>query len=110
MPIYEFGCPCGNQFDTYRPLSAFSRTALCPVCNGPADLRVSTPHSSQKEYHTPIIMHSIGCTSTEQIQEMQRAGVTISDDPNNPDYGIPIAHSRHEKLKALKVAHFTEVK
>jgi hypothetical protein len=46
----------------------------------------------------------------EQIREMQRAGVSISDDPNHPDFGIPIAHTRKEKLKALRVAGFQEAR
>jgi hypothetical protein len=62
------------------------------------------------EFHTPIHLHSIGCTSVEQIREMQRAGVEISDDPRHPDFGTPIARTRKQKLTALRVAGYVERK
>jgi putative FmdB family regulatory protein len=111
MPIYEFTCrECDDAFEVYRALANFTREVPCQKCGGVSDLRPSVPHTDLKEFHTPIEMHSIGCTSVEQIREMQRAGVSISDNPTDPLFGTPIAHSRKEKLKALKVAGFTEAK
>lgn len=84
---------------------------ICPECkHGSYERQISRPHSDMIEFHTPIHLHSIGCTSVEQIREMQRAGVSISDDPNHPDFGIPIAHTRKEKLTALKTAGYVERK
>ena len=29
MPVYTFRCPAGHTFDKLRPISKFSRSALC---------------------------------------------------------------------------------
>jgi len=36
--------------------------------------------------------------------------VDLSDDPDDPMYGVPIARSRKAKLEALKAAGFVETK
>lgn len=112
MPMYPYECDhCGHKDDEFQKMSADHLT-LCPKCGvqGAYQRRVALIHTPMQEYHTPIEMHSIGCTSVEQIREMQAAGVTISDDPQDPLYGTPIARSRHEKLKALKTAGYVETK
>jgi hypothetical protein len=63
-----------------------------------------------KEFSTPIEMHSIACIYPEQIEEFKRdcPGVDCSDNPEDPLYGVPIARSRRDKLKALDSAGFVE--
>lgn len=108
MPVYEYQCPqCGHNHEEYQKMSA-DRTYPCPKCGGVSERQVSRPHLDIIEFHTPIEMQSIGCTSVEQIREMQRAGVPISDDPRDENYGIPIARNRKEKRKALQVAGYIE--
>lgn len=81
----------------------------CPKCGLHTYVkRVTQCHTDCKDFQVPIIMHSIGCTSVDQIREMQEAGVSIITDPKHPDYGTPVAHTRAEKKKALKVAGFQE--
>ena len=44
MPTYVFKCQsCGNKFDQYRPLSNFSRQAICD-CGGLSSLVVTPPN------------------------------------------------------------------
>ena len=71
---------------------------------------VSIPHTDMKEFAVPVVMHSIGCTDESQIRQMQQAGVNISTDPKDPNYGVPVARTRKEKLTALKVAGYVEYK
>lgn len=131
MPCYDYKCPaCGHEVVEFMKMcsAADAPYVLCPKCVGFSDFpeggsilgtrrheaimerQVSQVHTDLKDFSTPIEMHSIGCTSVEQIREMQRAGVSISDDESDPLYGTPIAHNRHEKLKALKIAGFQETK
>ena len=109
MPVYSFLCKtCLRTADEYQKMSSPS-VGVCPQCGTETYTKVpSLPHTSQKEFHTPIEMHSIACNDMDEIREMQRAGVSISDDPDNDLFGVPIAHSRHEKLKALKAAGYEE--
>lgn len=113
MPMYVYKCPsCQRVSDEFMRMcgAAEALPILCNCCTPPEIMvrQVSRVHTDLQEFATPIELHSIGCTSVDQIREMQRAGVTISDDPADPLYGTPIARSRHEKLKALKVAKFQE--
>lgn len=107
MPIYTIKCTECDRIED----DVFARmhdSHFCSQCGGVAERVPVLPHTDMKPFQVPIVMHSIGCTSEEQIREMQRAGVTISDDPRDENYGIPIAHTRKEKLKALKVAGYIE--
>jgi putative FmdB family regulatory protein len=109
MPCYEYKCASCQFADTEYQHIHDNPLVECPECHKPTyEKQVSRVHSSMREFSAPIEMFSIACNTTEEIQEMQKAGVNISDDPENPLFGVPVARSRHEKLKALKVAHFVE--
>lgn len=112
MPMYEYKCymsHCGHADLEYLKMADGHQVVNCPKCKFHSYAKqVSRVHTDLKEFSTPIVMHSIGCTDMGQIREMQKAGVSISDDPRDENFGVPIAHSRHEKLKALKVAKFQE--
>lgn len=118
MPMYEYKCPqCGQKSLEFMKMCSAADAPLVPCRNTHnvpppiyMERQVAQVHTDLKDFSTPIEMHSIGCTSVKQIQEMQRAGVSISDDESDPLYGTPIAHNRHEKLKALKIAGFQETK
>ena len=113
MPIYTHKCSCGVTKDEYYPISSCDKNEVmqCPKCGAMEYRRqVAQTTTDLKEFHKPIEMYSIGCNSLDEIRAMQKAGVSISDDEHDPMYGIPIAHSRHEKLKALGVAGFVEAK
>ena len=108
MPLYDYECPTGHvAIDVFHPMN-HADPVCCPICGEVMHKLPSLVHTDLKPFHIPIVMHSIGCTDMGQIREMQKAGVSISDDPRDENFGVPIAHTRHEKLKALKVAKFQE--
>lgn len=118
MPLYEYECPmCGYKSLEVMKMGLAADAPKVPCrglaygqCGYPMVRQISLPHTDMKAFHTPVEMHSIGCTSVDQIREMQQAGITVSDNPADPLYGTPIAHTRKEKLRALKVAGFAEGK
>lgn len=115
MPLYDYECPrCGHTSVEFMKMcsAAEADPVRCGHCAkyGHTEMvrQVSQPHAPQLGYHTPILMQSIGCNSVDEIRQMQRAGISVNDDPNHPDYGVPVAHNRTEKLRALKVAGYQE--
>jgi len=32
MPIYEYGCACGQKFERLRPMSEYGESSDCPEC------------------------------------------------------------------------------
>lgn len=42
MPLYEYECGSGHQFEEYHTMDN-RHDAFCPVCDGPARLRISRP-------------------------------------------------------------------
>lgn len=116
MPLYDYECPlCGKTSVEFMKMCSADEApkVLCQghghgVCGYPMVRQISRPHAPQLGYHTPILMQSIGCNSVDEIRQMQRAGISINDDPNHPEYGVPVAHNRTEKLRALRVAGYQE--
>ncbi len=107
MPLYTTRCQSCSHVDE----DVFARMAsshVCSKCGAAAERIPVLAHTDLKDFAIPIELQSIACTSVSEIREMQRAGVTISDDPNDELYGVPIAHNRREKLRALKTAGFVE--
>lgn len=111
MPIYQYQCAgCSVEFDIFQKMSSDPLTD-CLHCKAPAMLhRVPTlPHTDLKEFHTPIEMHSIAMEDEQEIKDfIRKTGVEVSLDPNDPNYGVPIARCRSQKCKALDAAGFAE--
>lgn len=111
MPLYDFLCKtCGHVDEEYRKMD-HPTLDTCPKCGVMTYLQqvsISAPRNA--EFHTAIELQSAGCNSWEEIREMQRAGIEISDDPKSELFGIPIARNRQQKLKAYKVAGMVETK
>src|SRR5690606_30399939 len=83
----------------------------CPECSSPAFGRVPTlPHTTMREYRTPIEMDSIAMNTIEEIREFKRKApdVPVSEAPNDERFGIPVANTRHAKLQALNAAGYEE--
>lgn len=114
MPMYDYKCTECKHTDTeFFHLVSFDTNACikCPACGVKSyERQISASRPSNAEFHTPIELQSAGCNSWEEIREMQRAGVEISDDPKSELFGIPIARNRQQKLKAYKVAGMVETK
>lgn len=94
-------------------LSANSPERQC--CGEPMDMNVPPPSRPAEAHVTgrfqkPIEMHSVGTNDPDEIARLRREcpGVEIADDPRHPDYGVPKAHTRQEKLKVLKACGFVE--
>jgi len=111
MPIYEYVCgACGHTDDEYHAMG--KTLVVCPLCHQAAyNKQISLPHTDLKEFHKPIEMMSIAMQDREEIRRFaqQCPNVRISDDPADPNYGIPVAPNRKAKLQALKAAGFQEI-
>jgi hypothetical protein len=86
------------------------KPGVCPSCGTVGKRLISRTTTDLKEFYKPIEMQSVAANSMAEIREYQRAGVTISDDPNSETFGIPIAANRKEKLKILSIAGFVETR
>jgi len=113
MPLYVYRCSdpeCNHEREEFQHIHDDPKT-ICPLCHGDTLRRVPTrTHTSQREYDTPIQMHSIGLNGPEEIAEFKRRcpGVDVSADPNDELYGVPVARTRHQKLRALDAVGFEE--
>ncbi len=97
-------CPiCGEERKALFPLHDGRRGCFyCQVTLEPPTI------ARDAQFRTPIAMHSIGVTHPQDVQKLKEKGVRISDNPRDPLYGVPIARTRQEKLKNLKIAGFVE--
>jgi putative FmdB family regulatory protein len=114
MPIYVYKCcDCGYGFEEFQHMSE-APLKICPKCKfvGSLDKVPTLPHTDIKEFNKPIHMHSIGLAHPDEIADFQRRNpeATISTDERDPLYGVPIAHTRKEKLDILKTEGFIETK
>lgn len=114
MPMYTYRCDnCGKVDDAFRSIENRNRIHRCDCCEGVL-IRVFNPGSTRvlmKEFHKPIEMMSIAVDNESQIREFQirNPGVMISSDRRSPVFGVPIAHTRLEKLRILKNERFEEL-
>lgn len=118
MPIYDYECMgCKHKSEELMKMCSAEEAPVlwCPVCLSRPDWRyramvrqVSLPHTNIVDFHKPIDMYSIGCNSTDEIRQMQAAGIQCSDNPADPLHGVPVVRNRAEKKRALKVAGFQE--
>lgn len=113
MPIYCYACDtCNLKTEEYESIHDEPQTT-CPSCFAPTFHRVpALTHTDMKEFHKPIEMHSIGLAHLDEIDDFQlrNPNVKISRDVNDPLYGVPIAHTRKEKLDILSREGFEERK
>lgn len=111
MPIYNFTCPnCSNVTEEYMKMMSVS-VVFCSECKLPMVKVPSLVHTDLKEFYKPVELLSIAMEDLDQIRDFKQRcpDVDCSDDPNSPDYGVPIARSRKAKLQALDAAGFTEM-
>jgi len=62
-------------------------------------------------FAVPIEMWSIAMDDDEEIRAfcLKAPDVSVSIDPNDPLYGVPIARNRQQKLQALKATGYAEL-
>lgn len=111
MPIYPYQCSaCNYGKDEYQKMHE-PHIVVCPDCGRETYKRqVCQVHTDLKEFHRPVKMNSIAVCSLEEVRELQRTcpGIEISDNPDHPDFGVPIARSRAEKLRILSSVGWEE--
>ena len=51
MPVYNYHCECGAEFEKIRPMSAATEPYPCPECEQPADRVVAgfSEHNSSQQ-------------------------------------------------------------
>lgn len=109
MPIYVYEYDDGDkeQFEEYQSIHSDALTSF----NGRPCHRVpALTHTDMKEFHRPIEMHSIGMHDPQEIADFRRQNpdIEVSTDPRSDLYGVPIARTRRDKLRALATAGFEE--
>jgi putative FmdB family regulatory protein len=115
MPLYDYLCKsCKHTSEEFYRMHQAPDACTCPACKAEFAYhkQVSRVHTDLREFSTPIEMYSIALDHDEEIEEFKRKcpDVDISMDQNDPNYGIPIARSRKQKLSALKAAGYQEAK
>lgn len=110
MPLHDYKCLCGHEVpDVYHKMHS-EAPELCPKCGKAMDRVPALAHTDMKEFHTPITMFSIGLNSPEEIRAFKQKcpDVEVNEDPEHPDWGLPIARSRKQKKQALKAMGYRE--
>lgn len=106
MPMYQHKCECGHEDSYFRPMAESKEVPDCPVCGQPMPRNFHAegagPHLD-KPFQKPIEMHSIALNHPDDIKAFKQ---------RNPDVevkdGVPIAHTRKEKLRILDREGFME--
>lgn len=49
MPIYEYRCECGQEFEKLRPMSQCSESSVCPECGKEANKVISNAYFRMAE-------------------------------------------------------------
>jgi putative FmdB family regulatory protein len=116
MPMYDYECDgcrhADSEFKHMRNAEPVGVVTPCPRCGETKYRRViSTFHTDLKEFHKPIEMFSIAMEDDETIRDFKRRcpDVDVQIDPEHPDYGLPIARNRKQKLDALRAAGYREL-
>lgn len=115
MPQYDYQYMDGEKesFVTYQSMS---EDPLTEHKGRPCQKTVQRP-SVRTDYGSgsntdPIEMMSIAVDSVEDVQEFRKRnpGVDISDNPNDPKFGIPIARSMNQKYSILDREGYADLK
>lgn len=110
MPMYSYLCgKCGHADDEFQRMADAHLTA-CPECAGAYVRQVTAPHTDLKEFSSPIEMFSIALDTEDEVRafKLKCPDVEMQDDPKHPDFGLPIARNRKQKLAALKAVNYQE--
>lgn len=105
MIHYPYECPKCGHF-VLEPASWFVEHENCPECDAAVEKVVGAVRKRGLDpvFQTPIEMFSIAPTSWDELVAMRRK----FPDAKFTDQGVPLAHTRAEKLAFLKHAGFVE--
>ena len=105
MPMYCYYCPeCGSVQTQFRPIVDRDRPATCH-CGGISErdfVAEGSRASMNVAFTKPIEMWSIAPNTQAEHRQLVEAGATFGEG------GVPLAHSRAEKLKLLEVVGHVE--
>jgi len=112
MPMYPYKCECGYEDDEFQHIHD-EPLDHCPQCSAKGTYRrqIALTHTSQREFDTPIRMRSIASDNPEGVREFMTAfpdAEMETSDVDHPEYGVPIARNRHDKLKYLQFYDYAE--
>lgn len=113
MPMYpyRFTDAVGGEFEEFQHMSESALTEKggrpCEKTAFASRVRTNYGEGSGTD---PIAMMSIAVDHEDEIAEFRgrNPGVEISDRRGDPNFGVPIARSRSEKLRILKNEGFVE--
>lgn len=111
MPLYPYLLADGTVRDVFQHMSEPHLTEI----DGQACQRTICAPNVRTEYgagsHTePIKMMSVALDNEDEIDDFRKRnpGVDISSDRTHPDFGVPVATSRSQKMRILKNEGFVE--
>lgn len=111
MPIYDYCCDVCQHADIEYMKMNDDGPQPCPVCQSRVSYKrqISLPHTPQ-QFHKPIEMDSVACSTIEEVREIQRKcpDVQIDDRPDSEMFGIPVARTRQQKLAVLRAVGYSE--
>ena len=108
MPSHTHQCQkCHREEVVYNRLS---QVPVWPECCGETMPRVFDTDHRTGRFAKPIEMLSIALNDDAEIAGFRRRnpGAEISHDRADPNYGVPIAHTRKEKLTILRNEDYEE--
>lgn len=108
MPSHTHQCQkCHREEIVYNRIS---QVPVWPECCGETMPRVFDTDHRTGSFEKPIEMLSVALDHKSDIAAFRRRnpGIEISHDRANPNFGVPIAHTRKEKMSILHNERFEE--
>lgn len=113
MPLYTYRLADGSTREVFQHIRDDALTEIDgqPCERVPSLARAFTDDGAGTGNRTTRKLFSLAVDSVEEVHEFRRRnpGVEISDDPNHPDFGVPIVHSLQEKRKVLDNEGFVDL-
>ena len=110
MPTHYHKCDdCGT---TKSITHLIADAPIWPVCCDQVMPRLSNlRRRPTTAFHKPIEMLSLALNNEHEIAYFRQRNPTadISNDRNSPVFGVPLAHTREEKLRILRNEGFEEL-
>ena len=110
MPTHYHTCDECGKTDSVTHMIADD--PIWPKCCGATMPRVpNLLRRPTAAFHKPIEMISLALDNEQQITEFRHRNPTadISSDRSSPVFGVPLAHTREEKLRILRNEGFEEL-
>lgn len=88
MPIYEYRCGCGQEFEELKLMSQCSESSVCPQCGVRAERKISSMHYRMAE---PFSVVDNDGNTTQKKQVLNNMPDWRESKPEvNPGITLPI--------------------